>query len=256
MKADVGHQLLTYAEDANRLNRGDGGLQSTAQHLFHGLAPSYDSVLEYVTLYQDRYWKKFLLEEADLKEGFKILDLACGTGVLEDYITKGDCEVVGLDVTERMIRIGKEKRRRAEANSLVVGDAESVPFGDESFDVVLSCYLPKYCRTDRMADEIQRVLKPGGRLLLYDFTRPRGFLAPFHAFYVYGVLKLLGVIAGHTSRELEFTFKKLPEVIRESTWDQTLPEVMLSRGFRRVGKRVLSGGVVTAFWGTKSPTSP
>ena len=178
------------------MNRGDGGLQSTAQHLFHGLAPSYDSVLEYVTLYQDRYWKKFLLEEADLKEGFKILDLACGTGVLEDYITKGDCEVVGLDVTERMIRIGKEKRRRAEANSLVVGDAESIPFGDESFDVVLSCYLPKYCRTDRMADEIQRVLKPGGRLLLYDFTRPRGFLAPFHAFYVYGVLKLLGVIAG------------------------------------------------------------
>src|SRR5437016_10937067 len=99
MKADVGHQLLTYAEDANRLNRGDGGLQSTAQHLFHGLAPSYDSVLEYVTLYQDRYWKKFLLEEADLKRGFKILDLACGTGVLQDYIPEGDCEVVGLDVT-------------------------------------------------------------------------------------------------------------------------------------------------------------
>ena len=52
MKADDGHELLTYADDANRLDRG--GLQTTAQHLFHGLAPSYDSVLEYATLYQDR----------------------------------------------------------------------------------------------------------------------------------------------------------------------------------------------------------
>src|SRR5712691_6784887 len=231
MKADVGHQLLTYADDANHLNRGDGGLQSTAQHLFHNLAPSYDSVLEYVTLYQDRYWKKFLLEEADLKKGFRILDLACGTCVLEDYIAGRDFEVVGLDRTERMIRIGKEKGR-AEVRSLVVGEAESIPFGDETCDVVLSCYLPKYCRTDTMASEIQRVLKPGGRVLLYDFTRPRGFLAPFHAFYVYGALKILGVIAGRTSRELEFTFKRLPEIIRESTWDETLPEVMLNRGFR------------------------
>lgn len=241
--------------DTNRLSLGSG-LQTTAQHLFHNLAPSYDSVLEYVTLYQDRYWKKFLLEEADLKKGFRILDLACGTCVLEDRIAERDCEVVGLDVTEKMIRIGKEKRRRAEVSFLVVGEAESIPFSDESFDVVLSCYLPKYCRTDRMASEIRRVLKPGGRVLLYDFTRPRGFLAPFHAFYVYGVLKMLGVIAAQTSRELEFTFKRLPEIIRESTWDETLREVMLNRGFGQVGKRVLTGGVVTAFWATKSPASP
>ncbi|TLX95237.1 MAG: methyltransferase domain-containing protein [Thaumarchaeota archaeon] len=252
MKADDGHELLTYADDANRLNRG--GLQTTAQHLFHGLAPSYDSVLDYATLYQDRYWKRFLIEEADLEKGLRVLDLACGTGVLEDYIEGRGCEVVGLDLTERMIRIGKERRLRA--GSLVVADAERIPFGDETFDVVLSCYLPKYCRTGGLASEVQRVLKPGGRVLLYDFTRPRGFLAPFHAFYVYGVLKILGAVAGHISRELEFTFKELPEIIRRSTWDQTMPEVLQGRGFGQVGKKVLSGGVVTAFWGTKSPASP
>jgi demethylmenaquinone methyltransferase/2-methoxy-6-polyprenyl-1,4-benzoquinol methylase len=254
MYADAGHQLLTYAEEPKSVSRG-GGLQTTAQHLFESLAPSYDSVLEYVTLYQDRYWKKFLLEEADLKRGFRILDLACGTCVLEDYIGEKGCEAVGLDMTERMIRIGKEKRG-ANAGSLVVGDAESIPFGEETFDVVFSCYLPKYCRTDKMASEIRRVLKPGGRVLLYDFTRPKGFLSPFHAFYIYGVLKILGMIAGRTSRELEFTFRRLPEIIRESTWDETLREVMLSHGFGQVGKKALSGGVVTAFWGTKNPTSP
>jgi demethylmenaquinone methyltransferase / 2-methoxy-6-polyprenyl-1,4-benzoquinol methylase len=253
MRTDAGHELLTYAEDANRLNRG-GGLQTTAQHLFRGLAPSYDSVLEYVTLYQDRYWKKFLLGEAGLKEGFRVLDLACGTCVLEDYIEERGCEIVGLDVTERMIRIGKEKRPGV--GPLVVGDAESIPFGDGTFDVVLSCYLSKYCRTDGMASEVHRVLKPRGRVVLYDFTRPRGFLAPFHAFYVYGVLKILGVVAARTSRELEFTFEELPEIIRHSTWDQTLREVLLERGFGGVGKKVLSGGVVTAFWGTKNPASP
>jgi len=158
-------------------------------------------------------------------------------------------------LTEKMIRIGKEKRGE-EAGSLVVGDAENIPFCRDTFDVVLSCYLPKYCQTDNMASEIQRILKPGGRVLLYDFTRPKGFLAPFHAFYVYGVLKILAMIARRTSRDLEFTFRRLPEIIREGTWDETLREVMLNRGFGQVGKKALSGGVVTAFWGTKSPASP
>ncbi len=233
----------------------DGGLQRTAQEIFERLAPSYDSVLDYLTLYQDRYWKRFLLEEADLKGGLRVLDLACGTGILEGRLAGRDCEVVGLDLTERMIRVGR-KRRGADQASLLVGDAENIPFADESFDIVLSCYLPKYCRADRMAEEVRRVLRLGGRVLLYDFSRPRGFLGAFHAFYVYGVLRILAVVFGLASRELEFTLTKLPEIIRESRWDEELFEVMPSLGFSEVGRKVLSGGVVTAVWGTRSPSSP
>ncbi len=232
----------------------NGGLQRTAQEIFEKLAPSYDSVLDYLTLYQDRYWKRFLLEEADLKRGLRVLDLACGTGLLEDRLLRRDCEVVGLDLTEKMIRVGR-KRRGSGLASLLVGDAENIPFMDESFDVVLSCYLPKYCRADRIAGEVRRVLRLGGRVLLYDFSRPRGFLGAFHAFYLYGVLRILAAISRLASRELEFTLTKLPEIIRESRWDEELLEVMLSRGFSQVGKRVLTGGVITAVWGTRSPAS-
>lgn len=229
--------------------------QRKALRLFEGLSASYDAVLEYVTLFQDRYWKRFLLEKAELKDGLRVLDLACGTCVLEEYIVGRSCEVVGLDITEEMIRIGKEKRNPL-VGSLVLGDAESIPFNDESFDVVLSCYLPKYCRGERLTSEIQRVLRPGGRVILYDFTRPRGFLGAFHALYVYGLLTILGFVASHTSKELEYTFTQLPKIIRESRWEERLGEALNQGGFERIEERVLSAGVVTAFWATKSPVFP
>ncbi len=229
--------------------------QRTALHLFEGLSASYDAVLEYVTLFQDRYWKRYLIEEADLRDGLRILDLACGTCVLEGYIVGRSCDVVGLDITEKMIRIGKEKRNPL-VSSLVQADAESIPFDDESFDVVLSCYLPKYCRGERLTSEIRRVLRPGGRVLLYDFTRPRGLLGPFHALYVYELLRVLGFVASHTAKELEYTFTQLPKIIRESRWQDRLREALTQGGFEQVGERVLSAGVVTAFWATKCRVSP
>ena len=226
--------------------------QRTALRLFKSLSASYDTVLEYVTLFQDRYWKRFLIEEADMKEGLRVLDLACGTCVLEEYIGGRSCEVVGLDLTEEMIRIGMEKRSPV-VSSLVLGDAESIPFHDECFDMVLSCYLPKYCRGERLTSEILRVLRPGGRVLLYDFTRPRGFLGAFHAFYIYGLFRILGFVASHTAQELEYTFAQLPEIIRESRWEDRLRVALTKGGFEQIGERVLSAGVVTAIWGTKSP---
>jgi len=229
--------------------------QRKALRIFQGLSSSYDAILEYVTLFQDRYWKRFLIEKAKLKDGLRVLDLACGTCVLEEYIGESRCEVVGLDLTEEMIRVGIAKRGQS-VNSLVLGDAESIPFDDEAFDVVLSCYLPKYCRVERLAGEVLRVLKPGGRVLLYDFTRPRGFLGAFHALYIYGFLRLVRFIVSRTARGLEYTFTQLPEIIRESRWDDRLHDALEKGGFELVGEKVLSAGVVTVLWGTKSSVYP
>jgi len=231
------------------------GLQDTVRDIFNGLSVSYDSVLELATLFQDRYWKRFLLDEADLKEGLRVLDLACGTCLLERYLVGKNCEVVGVDLSEQMIRSGKS-RGRMPYGRLVLADAESIPFEHESFDIVLSCYLPKYCRVETLAREIWRILRPGGRVLLYDFSRPRGVFGPVHAFYVYGVLRALGFVARFTLKGLESALEFLPRIIRESRWDDSLREVLPSSGFVGLGEKVLSGGVVTAFWATKRTASP
>lgn len=220
-------------------------------HLFRGLADSYDRVLDYATLFQDRYWKSWLVSSARLRRGSRILDIGCGTCVLESWLLPGEHRIVGLDLSEPMLRIAREKQV-TNLDSLLLGDGEHIPCSDSSFDAVFSCYVVKYCRVEKLIGEIHRVLKPGGRLAMYDFTAPRGYFALFHAFYVYGALPGAGKLIGLIDRDLAFTFEYLPEVIRTRRWDEEIVGEMLSRGFTDVEKEPLSSGVVTAVIGTRS----
>ena len=229
----------------------DADLKQTALTLFQGLSSSYDKVLDNVTLKQDRYWKKFLIGKANLRRGERILDLGCGTCVLEEKLLPIGCDVIGLDLSEQMVRRGLRKRIQS-VSTLLQADAENLPFSDSSFEVVLSCYLAKYCDARRLVGEIGRVLSAGGRMIVYDFSRPRGTLGPFHAFYVYGVLKILSGISRMAIRKLETTFVRLPGIIRRTNWVESWRRRLEEHEFEQVGEKALTGGVVTVFWATRA----
>ena len=226
------------------------GLQPLARKIFVGLSPSYDRVLEVATLLQDRYWKRWLLEEASIADGETILDVGCGTGVLEESLPAGRGMVVGVDLTEEMLRLAQRKRVPS-LESLCAGDAERLPFRDGSFDLLLSCYVVKYCSGSLIASEAARVLRPGGRLVLYDFSSPRGVYAPLLAFYVYGVLRIIGALLKRVDAGAAFTYEALPSVIQTRRWDESFEGVLMSAGFRDVGRKRLSGGAATGFWATR-----
>jgi demethylmenaquinone methyltransferase/2-methoxy-6-polyprenyl-1,4-benzoquinol methylase len=227
----------------------DDGIRFTARTLFERLSPFYDDVLDYATLLQDRYWKRWLLNELRLREEWVVLDLGCGTCVLEEHLCEIGCDVVGVDLTEEMLRVGIAKRLPC-TDSLLVGDAEKMPVRERVFDAVVSCYVAKYCDLDAFVSEVGRSLKPGGRIALYDFSSPQGFFAVFHAFYLYGVLRLIGSVLGRTRPGLAFTFKNLPAIVSVRRWDQRLEEKLAKHGFSAIKKKKLSGGVVTAFSAT------
>ena len=227
------------------------GIQPLARRIFEGLSPSYDRVLEVGTLLQDRYWKKWLLGEASVGGGDMVLDVGCGTGVVEERLAPGTVSVVGLDLTEEMLRLAQRKGTPS-LGSLCLGDAERLPFRDGSFDVLLSCYVVKYCDAPHMAAEAARVLRPGGRLVLYDFSSPRGAYAPFLAFYVYGILRVLGSLLRLVDAGSALTYAALPSVIQTRRWDETFEAVLRAAGFSRVGRKRLTGGAATGFWATRS----
>jgi demethylmenaquinone methyltransferase/2-methoxy-6-polyprenyl-1,4-benzoquinol methylase len=199
---------------------------------------------------QDAYWKSWLLGRAEIRRGEAILDIGCGTGVLEERIG-GTNRVVGVDITEDMLRLAQTKRIPS-LSSLILGDAENLPFRDDSFDVVLSCYVVKYCNPKRLAGEAARVLRKGGTLVLYDFSAPRGLFAPFHAVYAYGLLRLLGRVVQLFDPGTAFTYLVLPDIIRSRIWDTDFNAVLRSAGFSEIGSRRLTGGVVTGYWARKA----
>jgi demethylmenaquinone methyltransferase/2-methoxy-6-polyprenyl-1,4-benzoquinol methylase len=221
-----------------------------ARRIFGGLSPSYDPVLDRLTLHQDGMWKRKMLEKLPLGEGATILDVGCGTCVLEERFQMKGSQAVGIDITSGMIKLAQQKGLRS-LLMLGLADAEQLPFREESFDVVLSCYVPKYCDTGRLVKELGRVLKHEGRLAVYDFTRPTGPLSPLLNLYEQGFIPTLGRLVAPLDPSLAFTCGALPGLIRSTTWSEEFGSALERNGFSKAGQEALTGGVVTMFWASK-----
>ena len=220
-------------------------LKRSSLRIFGGLAKSYDSVLAYATLMQDRRWKDWTVRRAGLTNGMKVLDIGCGTCVLEESIGP-TCQIVGMDLSEEMLAVGRSKRL-GNIGSLIHSDGERLPFRDESFDAVLSCYVVKYCDEGRLVSEAKRVLRPGGRLVLYDFVRPRGVLWPLNAMYAYGGLRVIGKILDLSHTQTAYTFSALPSIIMRRPWEASFGQTLRRQGFCAIEETLLPGGVAIGF---------
>jgi demethylmenaquinone methyltransferase / 2-methoxy-6-polyprenyl-1,4-benzoquinol methylase len=226
-------------------------MKATALELFRGLAKTYDRSVDLATLFQDRYWKNLVARLMSAQKGELVLDIGCGTLLMEERLARRDYSFVGLDLTEKMIRIGHSKGIPS-VRLLVNADAENLPFQDRSFGSVITCYVVKYVDLGKFADELARVTKPRATVVLYDFVRPRGPFAPFLELYVRGGLGTIGALLGLAGRDAAFTFRNLPKIVDDAAWDSSIERVMKARGFRTLALRRLTGGIVCFYCGTKS----
>lgn len=229
------------------------GADGIAQKLFRGLAASYDRTVDYATFYQDRYWKRWATEKVGLSDRALILDLGCGTLLFEERLRLSNCRFVGLDVTPEMARIGWTKGL-GNVSLVINGDAETLPFPDETFDAAVSCYVPKYVSMTRLAGELARVVKPGARVVLYDFARPCGLSAPLLEPYIQVGLRAIGLVLRKTRNGAAFAFERLPQIVNGTSWDREVVGAMEDRGFETMAATPLTAGVVFAYAGRKRPS--
>lgn len=211
------------------------------RRLFATIADRYDLITSVLSFGLDRRWKRRLIRLAAPRPSERVLDLACGTGDLALLAAARGARVVGLDVVPRMI----EKARLRDAGrqtQLLAGDMLALPFPDAAFDLVTTGYgLRNVPDLDRALTEIRRVLRPGGRFVSLDFTRPR----PPALWAVYRrYLSSVGGALGWLLHRDPDTYRYIPESLRTFPHAGELVERLRRHGFVDVEWRRVLGGLL------------
>jgi len=236
-----GFQTVDEAQKAQRV-RG----------VFDSVASKYDVMNDLMSLGLHRAWKAYTVAVANLRPGDRVLDLAAGTGDLARAFARkvgpGGL-VMHTDINEAMLRQGRE--RLIDEGLLLptlLCDAEALPFASASFDLVSVAFgLRNMTHKERALAEMNRVLKPGARLLVLEFSKVAAPLEKLYDWYSFRVLPRIGQwVAGDAE-----SYRYLAESIRMHPGQAELKAMMKTAGFGHVDVHNLSGGVVALHVGIK-----
>ncbi|WP_047392627.1 MULTISPECIES: bifunctional demethylmenaquinone methyltransferase/2-methoxy-6-polyprenyl-1,4-benzoquinol methylase UbiE [Chitinibacter] len=220
--------------------------------VFHSVAQKYDVMNDLMSAGLHRAWKFFTIETSGAKAGDRVLDIAGGTGDLSKAFAKkvGKSGQVWLtDINSSMLGVGRD-RLLDSGYPLPVAqcDAEKLPFPDEYFDIVSVAFgLRNMTHKDAALKEMCRVLKPGGRLLVLEFSKVWAPLKPAYDLYSFKLLPLMGKLVANDPDSYQY----LAESIRMHPDQETLKTMMRDAGFGRVDYHNMTGGVVALHKGTK-----
>jgi demethylmenaquinone methyltransferase/2-methoxy-6-polyprenyl-1,4-benzoquinol methylase len=209
------------------------------QAMFDGVARRYDLTNDVLSLGQDRRWRRLVLEAVDPKPGERILDLAAGTGTSSQPFRDRGAEVVPCDFSVGMLRVGKQQFPHL---PFAAGDATRLPFADDTFDAVtISFGLRNVVDPDAGLREMLRVTRPGGRLVVCEFSSPTW--APFRTVYLEYLMRALPPLARTVSSSPD-AYVYLAESIRAWPDQPALAVRLAAAGWQAPEWSNLSGGIV------------
>ena len=223
------------------------------KQVFDSVASKYDLMNDLLSFGLHRLWKRRTISEARLKEGDRVLDIASGTCDLAlafaPKVGKTG-EVWATDINHAMLSEGEKRIKQARANVRVAQcDCEKLPFADNTFDVVtVSFGLRNMTHKEKALSEMLRVAKPGGRVLVLEFSHCWKILRPFYDFYSFVVMPRLGrLVAGDAE-----SYRYLAESIRMHPDQETLARMMQEAGFAKVSWQNMTFGVCALHIGQKA----
>jgi demethylmenaquinone methyltransferase/2-methoxy-6-polyprenyl-1,4-benzoquinol methylase len=223
--------------------------------VFHSVAAKYDIMNDVMSMGIHRLWKRFTIDCSGVRPGQQVLDLAGGTGDITALFSKRvgpSGKVVLADINESMLNVGRDKLRDLGLiNNIefVQANAEALPFADNSFDIVsIGFGLRNVTDKDAALRSMFRVLKPGGRLLVLEFSKPQSkILSKTYDLYSFRILPFMGQLIANDKESYQY----LAESIRMHPDQETLKHMMQDAGFAEVSYHNLTGGIVALHRGYK-----
>jgi demethylmenaquinone methyltransferase / 2-methoxy-6-polyprenyl-1,4-benzoquinol methylase len=223
--------------------------------VFRSVAPKYDLMNDLMSLGMHRLWKRFTIEQAGIRPGHHVLDVASGTGDLACAFAKTigpKGRVIMTDINDAMLRVGRDRLvdKGAIGNlDCVQADAENLPFIDNYFDCITIAFGLRNV-TNKLAAlaSMHRLLKPGGKLLILEFSHPQTpIMNKLYDAYSFSIIPKLGELVTNDRPSYQY----LVESIRMHPDQETLKAMMLESGFEDVDYFNLSGGIVALHKGYK-----
>lgn len=221
--------------------------------MFARIAGRYDLLNHLLSGNVDKRWRRLVARtlRPSLVEGARVLDVACGTGDLSLVLASaGEARVIGLDFCRPMLEIARGKAASdSRAVPFVEGDALRLPFADEAFDVVTIAFgLRNLAGVEEGLRELGRVLRPGGRAAVLEFSSPvvPGFRPLFHFYFTRVLPRIGGLVSGSRG-----AYEYLPDSVSRFPDQKRLAELMRGAGFEEVEYRNLTGGIAALHTGTR-----
>ena len=233
------------------LHKGDEK-KKFVRHIFDDIADRYDFLNHLLSLGIDIYWRKKFIKLISLNNNSKILDVATGTGDLSIEILANypESKIIGLDISPKMLEVAQKKinKKKLTTYTLVEGDAENLPFEDNSFDCVTIAYgLRNLGSPQRGLEEFNRVLKDGGELAILEFMEPKSnFLKRVFGFYFNSILPRVGALFSNSK-----AYRYLPESVKNFMNNKELEETLQKTGFKKLISKNFSFGITSVFIFTK-----
>ena len=224
--------------------------------VFHSVAGNYDLMNDLMSGGVHRLWKRMAIEMSGVRRGNKVLDIAGGTGDLAAKFSKivgAKGSVVLADINDSMLKVGRDRLVDQGIVSNVQfsqADAQSLPFPDNTFDVITIAFgLRNVTDKDMALRSMLRVLKPGGRLLILEFSKPiSSLLSKVYDRYSFSILPRLGKLFANDAESYQY----LAESIRMHPDQKTLLEMLNTAGFVNTDFHNMTGGIVALHRGVKA----
>jgi len=226
----------------------DGSKKEQIEKMFDDISGRYDFLNHFLSFGVDRGWRKKTIREVAAVKHDRILDIATGTADVAIAASKLNPEqIIGLDLSEKMLEIGRKKIAKKGISNieLVKGDSENLPYDDNSFDVVtVSFGVRNFENLKKGISEMARVLKPGAKLIVLEFSYPKSFpIKQVYGFYNRTLLPFWGKLFSGSSE----AYKYLPESVKAFPEGQAFLDLLEECGFEKSRENRLTFGICSLY---------